>query len=441
MKRTFLSALVVLAALRVAGEEPMAPEPVRLSLAEAIERARAASPRLGALAAYERAADAGLRGAKAQRLPSLGLAAGYSRNSNVPEFVTNVPGEGETVIFPNLPNQGYARATLGLPLYTGGRIAGEVAAGEAQRTAARLDRSAGDRDLVLETTRAYWQLVAERESARVLGEAIAAYESHLTDARNRYDAGMAARNEVLAVQVERDRAELARLSAENAAAVAEADLVRILDLPAAARIEPTSDGAGAEAPVADAATLVAVALEARPELGALRARVSAADASVRTARSAALPHANLQGSYDYANPNQRIFPLEGVWRDTWSVGASVTWNAFDGGRTKAATAQAQALADAERLALQDQERRIRLEVTSRVLDVRTAAAALAVAERNVEAAQENVRVNQDRYKEGVSLSSDLLDAETQLLSAGLDRTRSETRLLVARASLERAVGR
>jgi outer membrane protein TolC len=83
---------------------------------------------------------------------------------------------------------------------------------------------------------------------------------------------------------------------------------------------------------------------------------------------------------------------------------------------------------------------VRLEVTARLLDIRTARASLAVAERSLEAARENVRVNQDRYQAGVSLSSDLLDAESQLLRAGLDRTRSVTTLLVARAGLDRAVG-
>jgi outer membrane protein TolC len=51
----------------------------------------------------------------------------------------------------------------------------------------------------------------------VLEESLAAYEAHLADARNRQAVGLAARNEVLAVQVEKDRAELARLRAANAA--------------------------------------------------------------------------------------------------------------------------------------------------------------------------------------------------------------------------------
>mgnify|MGYP001445114528 CR=1 FL=1 len=56
-------------------------------------------------------------------------------------------------------------------------------------------------------------------------------------------------------------------------------------------------------------------------------------------------------------------------------------------------------------------------------------------------AEENVRVSQDRYRAGVSPSSDLLDAETRLLRVGLERTLAAANLQIARARLDRARGR
>ncbi len=47
----------------------------------------------------------------------------------------------------------------------------------------------------------------------------------------------------------------------------------------------------------------------------------------------------------------------------------------------------------------------------------------------------------DRYREGVIPSSELLDAETALLRAGLDQTSAATQVRIALASLDRAVGR
>jgi outer membrane protein TolC len=129
------------------------------------------------------------------------------------------------------------------------------------------------------------------------------------------------------------------------------------------------------------------------------------------------------------------------WKDSWSVGVSVSVTPFDGGRTQAATAQARALAKAQRHEVLDLERKVRLEVKSRAMDVSTADAALRVAERALLAAREAARVEKDRYQEGVSSSSDLLDAETRLLRAGLDRTNAVAASSLARARLDRAVGR
>lgn len=422
-------------------EDTVAADVVQLTLAEAVARAQAASARLGQLRALEQAAAAGSRGARAQRLPSLGLSASYSRNSEVPEFVSSVPGQGTQVIFPNLPNQAYLRANVSVPVYTGGRIGASVAGAAQLEEASCLDTLAGQADLVLETTGAYWSLVAQRLAEQVLREAIAGYEAHLVDATNRFENGLVARNEVLAVQVERDRAELARLRAANATALASANLARLLGLPSGVRVETATELVAPESGTEPAGALVRRALEARPELAALAARATAADAAVKTARSGSLPQLGVTGNYDYANPNYRIFPLEGTWRDAWSVAATVSLLAFDGGRTAAATAEKRAQAEAMRQHLVDTQRRVRLEVTSHVLEIETAQAAAAVAARNLEAARENVRVSKDRYRAGVSLSSELLDAETQLLRAGLDQTEAMTQLLVAKASLDRAVGR
>jgi len=416
-------------------------ETVRLSLAETVERARASSPRLAQLAALQTAADAGLLGARAGRLPVLDLAASYTRNSNVPELTIALPGTEPRTIFPNIPDNYRTRAGLTLPVYTGGRVQGEIRAADHNRDAAGRDLEAGVKDLVLEASSAYWQLVTARESARVLAEAVAAFEAHLKQTKDRQQLGMAARNEVLLVQVERDRAELSRLAADGAAQVVNANLVRLVDLPPGSEVEPIEPLASPARPRPDLEALVKEALDGRPEAAALRSRAAAAQAAVKVARSATLPQASLSAGYDYARPNGRILPPVEQWKGSWSVGVSLSITAFDGGRTSAAAAQARAQAAAVRHQLEDLERRIRLEVTSRVLDLGTSRATVEVAERNLEAAGESLRVSRDRYHEGLIASFELLDAETALLRAGLDRTTAATQLRLAQASLERAVGR
>ena len=140
-------------------------------------------------------------------------------------------------------------------------------------------------------------------------------------------------------------------------------------------------------------------------------------------------------------PNQRILPLTGDWKDTWSLGVSVNWKVLDGGRSGASSAQTLAQADALRAQLSDLESRIRLEVLTRRLELDSALAGKAVAQRGTEAARDAVRVAVDRYREGVLSSSELLDAGTRLLRAELDATQNNALIQVALANLTRAAGR
>src|SRR6202023_1034478 len=162
----------------------------------------------------------------------------YPRQSDVPELRLTLPGVGTETVFPITPDTSRGPLALELPLYTSGRIANAVTANAGQLTAANQDVQQGRADVEQETAAAYWTLVTARDSERVLAESLVDYDAHLKESRDRRDLGMAASNEVLAVQVQREQAELARLQAASSAAVANANLQRLLDLPPGTGIEP-----------------------------------------------------------------------------------------------------------------------------------------------------------------------------------------------------------
>jgi len=436
-----LMAIVMLASAPATAAE--APPRVALTVGEAVERARAASASLAQIEALGRAAGAERRGAQALRMPSLEIGAAYTRQSDVPELILAFPGQPPRTIFPNIPDNARFRAAATMPLYTGGRIGGLAEAARYEQEATGHDLRAGTADLVLETTSAYWSLVTAREAATVLDHALAAYDAHLVDARHRETFGVAARNEVLAVEVERDRAELARLRSENAAALAEANLVRLLGLPAGTGIDPrdTLDAATATRAEEHLDALVEAALSHRAERIALAARVKAAQARTRIENAARLPQAGVAAGVDYANPNRRILPPEAAWKDSWDVTLNVAWTPFDGGRARAAADRASARAEAMRLQLEDLDRRVRLQVTQRVLELAAARRTVEVAARGVASSMENERVTGDRHRAGVAASSERLDAEAVRLRAALDHKDALVQVRLAAAALDRAVGR
>ncbi len=416
------------------------PRVERLSIDEALMRARASSARVGALAALHGAAEAGLAAAQAAHWPELDVTAGFTHQSSVPELSFALPGQEPQTIFPNIQDNYRARAGVGLPLYTGGRLTAAEEAARSESAATAQDVRTGIQDVTLETTAAFWSLLTARETTVVLDRALAAFDHHLADAQAGLAVGTAARSDVLAVEVERDRATLSRLDAKNRSRVTNADLARLVGASAAIRFEPETPSALPVAPAPDLEALVKQAYDTRPEHLALTRRVDAARARVRAEEGAYLPQASFAAGYDEARPNRRILPQRDTWDSSWDVGVNVSLAVFDFGRTRAAVSRAQAQADAASRQLEDLEARLRQEVTSRLGDLETALSAVPVAERALASATENERVSADRYREGVAPSSERLDAEVALMRAGLDRTRAIAAAHLARASLDRVLG-
>ena len=387
---------------------------------EAVARAIAASPGLARLSALEIAAEAQARGARADRWPQVDLGAGYTRRSDVPELAIFAPtGDPQLpverlVVFPNIPDNWRLRAGVALPIYTGGRLGGQVEAAEQGRAAATEDRSAGRADLVLETKTAYWSLVTARESARVLQESIRAYDAHLADARNRerFGHGGPQRGARGAGRARPGRARGA-CGRRPPRTTAEANLHRLLDLPPAARVD-----AGRAARDVGRPQPRRRGPRGRGHGGARRARGPRRAGGRRRgvtgvrARAPGCRRSALTGSYDYANPNRDIVPphhgLEGhLGRGRGRRLERVRRRAAL--RERGARPAPRPTPPGSSCATCD--RRIRLEVTQRALELRTAQARLGVAERSVVSAAENRRVAADRYREGVIPSSELLDAE------------------------------
>jgi len=429
--------LVMLSGLSgLSGAGAEAEAPLALELEAAKRRAIETSARLAELEALSDGAEAAEERARLERLPQANLSLRYTRNSHVPEFF----GPDGEVIFPDIPNQYRSRIALELPFYTGGRLPSQIEAARREALAAGADREVARADLVMETVAAYWNLVSLRESVTVLARAVESLEAHRRDAENRRRVGLAATNEVLAVQVEKQRAELSRRRAESDVELAQANVLRLIDLPPDRELQLTEPLMPPDLPVEEREALLDRALAARPERRSLRERLAAASARVALARSGRLPSLSFAGGYDYSNPNLKIVPPTEAWRGTWDLGVSFSWNFFDAGRSQAEEGRARAQVEALERRLADFDQRLALEVKSRQLNLATEIEAIQLAELALEAATENQRVSAERYRAGLIPSSELLDAELALLRAGLERTDALAAALVAKTRLDRAVG-
>ncbi len=438
-----LLAAVVLVVFIVPGAvraQQAAGPPVRLTLAEAVARASAVSHRLAETRARGEAADAVTSQRRAAQRPVVSAQAGYMRTNHVDEFGLPDPQGRPQILYPDVPDNYRARLDLQWPIYSGGRLQALERAARAEAEAVGEELDAARADLRLEVTRAFWAVVTAREAVGVVERALERVEAQLRDVRSRYDAGLIPPSDIANVEAQRARQRGLLIEAQNAAAIAVADLARLIDTSPDAPLELVIETDVPAVAVSEGA-LLATAREQRADRTALERRVSAALERIAAAEAGRRPALSLVSGYDYARPNPRIFPRMDEWQDSWDIGVNLSWSLWDGGRTAAERAEAAASATAARERLADFDGRLALEVRQRRLELESARAQIEAAAEGVRSATEARRVLGERFNVGVATSTELLDAEVVLLQAELDRTRALAEARLAAARLERALGR
>ena len=395
-------------------------------------------------------ADARESEARTNRLPSLKLNGAYTRLSDIPPATILVPlGPTPTAftLFPTILDNYSTRVTLQQALFTGFKIENSAQAAEYSTRAAEQDYAGDKSTLIFNIKNAYWNLFKATEIKKVVDENVGQVKGHLNDVQTWMNQGLSTNNEVLRVQVQLSNAQLAQIDANNNVQLATIALDNVMGIPLTNQIEILSapeqskDSSGnIAASLGPVDSYVKRANETRPELRAMDYRVKAGESSVSAAKGAWLPQIYLTGNYNYARPNSRIFPAVDAFKDTWDLTVSASWDIWNWGATADQTTQAQAqLSQAQDVYAQVRDN-ISLDVTQSYLSVQQSAQRISVAATSVKQAEENYRVTNEKFKNGLALNTDLLDAEVAQLQAKTNYTQALVDYEVALARLSKATG-
>jgi len=424
-----------------------------VTLEECVELGLKTSKALHASEARVEASAARFEEVNASRLPSLKLSGGYARLSEVPPFEVRLPFPpgfpvpSTFVVSPNYFDNYSVRMGLQQPLFTGFRLQSSAAMARLG-TQVAVEDLAGDRNqVVFAVKNAYWNLFKAGEFKKVVDENTAQLEAHLADLRNFFEQGLLTRNEVLKAEVQLSNMKLARFDAANSVEMAAVWLNNLIGAPLDDPIEPAVTTGELEAGArkmseewSDLDGLVDKALGGRPELRAMGLRVKAGEAGVTLAKSGWYPQVALTGNYYNLKPNPRLMPAKDKFTSTWDIGISVSMDLWNWNATLRQTQQAKAQLAQILDGLGQLKDAAAVEVRQNWLALKSAREKIGVAGDAVAQADENLRVTNERFKEGVALNSDVLDAETALLQAKTGRTQALVDHELAKARLAKAVG-
>lgn len=404
------------------------------TLARALRQALADNPDARLAQHRLAAAQAGLDQANAAFWPRLQFQTSYTGSDNPMLAFGSILNQqaydyGSPPNFNDLPavDNFNARGLATVPLYAGGRNTAARHAARANTDAARQDEAAIRNALGFEVTRAFHTVLKARQFVRAAAAARDSLEGSLTVARQRLDGGTLLKSSVLDLEVRLAQAREDLVRARNAEALAARALRALLG------IEQGDFKIADTAPALDAPD--SGDFSGRPELAASRHRERAAEEQVRVAKSGYRPQVNAFGSLEYDHG----------WKfnhggGSWTAGALLQWDLWDGRLTRAKVHEANAQLEAVRAEQRKLCLALDLEVEQARLDLQAARERLAVTEQSVAQAQESATLTRARFEQELALPRDLMDAETALVTARVRRAEAQADWQIAIAALRKALG-
>ena len=296
------------------------------------------------------------------------------------------------------------------PVFAGGQIVNGNKLAKVGEEAAALQLQLSENEVEKTTVQYFWQLVSLQEKLNTL----AAVERLLADIHKDVDvavrAGVAMRNDLLQVKLRQNDTESQKLKLSNSISIVKQLLAQYCGLESADFTIGQSDLS--VKPNTEPGTMNFQ--ETRlPEYQLLQKQVEAADLQRKVAVGQHLPSVAVGAGYNYHNlmENDRAFAMVFA---TVSVPISDWWGGSQAIKRKKIEYQ-QAI-DEQR----DKSELLHIRAQNAWNNLTEARQQIDIAKRSIEQAEENLRLNRDYYKAGVSKMSDLLEAQL-LYQQALDR--------------------
>ena len=152
-----------------------------------------------------------------------------------------------------------------------------------------------------------------------------------------------------------------------------------------------------------------------------------------------LPSLALTGGYLVSNPSL-LNGFENKFRGMWNVGIMLSEPIFHWNEGIYKVKAAKSEVNIARLQQTEAQEKIELQVNQSLFKNTEAQKRLALSEKNMEKAEENLRYADKGFKEGVVPVTNVMEAQTAWLSAQSDRIDAQIDLKLAQTYLQKAMG-
>jgi len=427
--QTFLLALTIAIPSSAAAQRA-------LTLEEAVSMAKRNALVVIQAQGQSKSSSASTRAAYGAFLPSLNLTAGSTRQftSGARTRVEN----GQVVTLPSTPWSSNAGLSASMTLFAGGGRLFDLKQARAREKSAGVNETAAEFTAALNAKQAYYNVLAARESQVAAAAQLSQAEQQRKTAIARTNARVATRSDSLRAEILYRTAQLAVTEARISLDTSNASLTR-----AVASAEPVTAAEETSGPLGlnlDDEALRALALNG-PAVRQAQADLTAARAGTKSAWTDYLPSLNASYSRTGSGSGDNPEFVGSQFGYSGQLRFSASLPVFDQFQRELRVTQAKVGQENAEATLRDARLGALESFTTQLGAFHSAQERVISQTATLEAAEEDLRVQQQRYAVGASTLLDVLTSQTQLNQARSDLIRARYDQRIAKAELEALVGR
>jgi len=287
---------------------------------------------------------------------------------------------------------------------------------------------------------AYWQVVSLHHKKKLAEGYLDLVKKLDGDVGKMINEGVATRSDGLSVSVKVNEAEMTLTKVDDGLVLSRMLLCQLCGLPVDEQIVLADEQMENIAVVELTPKLdVGQAVENRPELRMLQNTVDLSKQATNILKAGNLPQVALTGGYAVSNPN--LFNgFEKKFGGFWNVGVLVRVPLWNWGDVMYKVRASKGVTSIATLELAEAREKIELQVNQNTFRVSEANKKLAMAQANIKRADENLRMANVGFSEGVITPATVMEAQTAWLQAQSQKIDAEIDVKLSQVDLQKSLG-
>ncbi len=360
----------------------------------------------------------------------------------VPETVALIPKEAMTY---DIHNVFFGAITLTQPIYMGGKIVAMNKITKYAEDAARELTNNEEENVIYAVDAAYWQVVSLKSKQKLAENYVALLDTLQRNVTLMVEQGVATRSDLLSVDVKLNSAKVDLTKVDNGLALSRMALAQVCGLPVDSdmrlvdEVSPDIDRLARQILLpADEYDMEEV-YSRRSDLRALMRGIDVTEQKKKLALSTMLPNVALVGSYSFSNPNM-FNGFSKRFGGAFSVGAMVTIPIWHWGGNYYKYKAADTDVTVMKLQYEDAKEMIDLQVNQASFRAQESVKTYEMTKSNLDKASDNLRCANVGFREGVSTSTTVMEAQTAWLKANSEYIDAMIDIRLCDTYLRKALG-